>query len=188
MTTPSLGRLALTDEADLEQAHAAPDVIAEVITSGAAVNSETSPSTPADGSPPTLGGVRSTPKLDFFVRDSRGVFAGRHLIVDLWGAQALDDVEGVEAALIRAAEEAGATVLGADFHHFQPNGGVTGVVVLAESHISIHTWPEASFAAVDVFMCGDAEPQRTVPVLRAAFSPERLSVQELRRGVVRARG
>ncbi len=168
MTPPSLGRLESLDEADLEQAHAASDTL-----SGAAVNSEQS-------DPNTHAGA---PRLDFFIQESGVAYAGRHLIVDLWGATGLDDVAGVERALVEAAEAAGATVLGSDFHHFQPNGGVTGVVVLAESHISIHTWPEADFAAVDVFMCGDAQPARTVPVLRRAFKPARLAVEELRRGV-----
>ncbi len=163
----SLGRLELTDEADLEQGLAASDAV-----SGAAVT----PST-----------VSGEPRLDYFTQRGDVAFAGVHVIVDLWGASGLDSLTGVEAALRGAAEAAGATVLGADFHHFQPNGGVSGVLVLAESHISIHTWPEASFAAVDAFMCGACDPMRTVPILRAAFAPDRLTVQELRRGVARVR-
>ena len=73
-------------------------------------------------------------------------------------------------------------MLNIDLHHFTPNGGVSGVAVLAESHISIHTWPECGYAALDVFMCGDARPEASVPVLRAAFAPSQVAVQELRRG------
>ena len=62
-----------------------------------------------------------------------------------------------------------ATILHSHFHHFGPDGGVSGVVVLAESHISIHTWPERDFAAVDIFMCGACDPYRSLPVLKAAF-------------------
>jgi S-adenosylmethionine decarboxylase len=67
-------------------------------------------------------------------------------------------------------------------HHFEPNGGVSGVAVLAESHISIHSWPERSYAALDIFMCGNAEPDKCVPVLRQAFNPGRVAVSELLRG------
>jgi S-adenosylmethionine decarboxylase len=68
-------------------------------------------------------------------------------------------------------------------HHFTPNGGISGVAVLAESHISVHTWPERNFAAFDVFMCGDAEPEATIPVFRDAFQPEKISISEHLRGV-----
>ncbi len=80
-----------------------------------------------------------------------------------WGAKNLDDPELIEKSLRDAAEAAGATILHGHFHHFTPNGGVSGVLVLAESHISIHTWPERSFAAVDVFMCGACDPLKTLP-------------------------
>lgn len=92
-------------------------------------------------------------------------FAGTHLILDLWDARKLSDSEIVETGLRQAAEEAGATLLNLDLHCFTPNGGITGVAILAESHISIHTWPERAYAAVDVFMCGDAEPYKAVEVL-----------------------
>ena len=65
-----------------------------------------------------------------------------------------------------------------------PNGGVSGVVVLAESHISIHTWPERDFAAVDIFMCGACDPHHSIPVLQAAFKPSRVSLDEQRRGLI----
>lgn len=81
-------------------------------------------------------------------------YQGRHLIADLTGCARLDDAGFVEAALVAAAEAAGATVLEARLHSFGPGQGVTGVVLLAESHISIHTWPEHGYAAVDIFLCG----------------------------------
>jgi len=62
----------------------------------------------------------------------------------------------MEATLREAVLQAGATLLHIHLHHFTPNGGISGVAVLAESHISVHTWPERNFAAFDVFMCGDA--------------------------------
>jgi len=107
--------------------------------------------------------------------------AGVHLIVALHGAKGLDDIDLIETALRRCVDAAGATLLHIHLHHFQPNG-VSGVAVLAESHISIHTWPDTGYAALDVFMCGKAEPDKCIPVLREAFSPKRVGVNELLRG------
>jgi S-adenosylmethionine decarboxylase len=108
--------------------------------------------------------------------------AGIHLIVDLHGAKRLDDIEHIEATLRRCVEAARATLLHIHLHHFQPSG-VSGVAVLAESHISIHTWPEIGYAALDVFMCGSAEPDLCIPVLREAFSAKNVGVNELLRGL-----
>jgi S-adenosylmethionine decarboxylase len=119
---------------------------------------------------------------DHFVVRNGVKCAGAHLIIDLYGAQRLDDIDHIEATLRRCVAAAGATLLHIHLHHFEPNGGVSGVAVLAESHISIHSWPEAHYAALDVFMCGDAEPEKCVPVLREAFSPARVAVSELLRG------
>src|ERR1700751_5394033 len=99
--------------------------------------------------------------------------AGVHLIVDLHGAQGLDDIDLIEATLRRCVTAARATLLHIHLHHFHPNG-VSGVAVLAESHISIHTWPDAGYAALDVFMCGKASPDACVPVLRDAFPAQRV--------------
>lgn len=108
--------------------------------------------------------------------------AGSHLIVDLYEAEGLDDLPRIERALRSCVEAAGATLLHLHLHPFEPNGGISGVAVLAESHISIHSWPERGYAALDVFMCGDCEPRHCVPVLEAAFRPGRVKVQELYRG------
>ena len=107
--------------------------------------------------------------------------AGVHLIVDLHGAKGLDDIDLVEATLRRCVEASRATLLHLHVHHFQPNG-ISGVAVLAESHISIHTWPEVGYAALDIFMCGSANPDACVPVLRDAFEAARVEVNEILRG------
>ncbi|GAA5165727.1 adenosylmethionine decarboxylase [Viridibacterium curvum] len=87
--------------------------------------------------------------------------AGQHLLLDLDGAAPalLGDAPAIERLLREAAALAGATVIHSHFHHFGPGMGVTGVLLLRESHISIHTWPENAFAAVDIFMCGEAQPR-----------------------------
>ncbi len=108
--------------------------------------------------------------------------AGTHLIVDLYGADRLDDLDHIETTLRDCVAASGATLLHIHLHHFEPNGGVSGVAVLAESHISIHSWPENNYAALDVFMCGEAEPEACIPVLREAFKPARIAVSEILRG------
>jgi S-adenosylmethionine decarboxylase len=107
--------------------------------------------------------------------------AGVHLIVDLRGAEGLDDIDLIEATLRRCVDAAQATLLHIHLHHFQPNG-VSGVAVLAESHISIHTWPDIGYAALDLFICGKATPDACIPVLRKAFKAKRVEVNEILRG------
>ena len=121
-------------------------------------------------------------RKDYFVERDGMRFAGTHLLIDLWGASRLDDPDHIDAALREAALAAGATILHSHFHHFTPNGGVSGVIVLAESHISIHTWPERGFAAIDIFMCGACDPRLALPVLDRAFTPGSVTLDEQRRG------
>jgi len=110
-------------------------------------------------------------------------FAGTHIIIDFWGAKPLNDLELMEVTLRKAVEASGATLLHIHLHHFSPGGGISGVAVLAESHISVHTWPERDFAAFDIFMCGDAEPEAAIPVFRDAFCPEKIDISEHLRGM-----
>ncbi len=112
---------------------------------------------------------------------------GRQLILDLFECdpEALKDLEAVESALVEAARRAQATVVETTFHEFNPFG-ISGVVVISESHFSIHTWPEYRYAAVDIFSCGnDLKPDRAVGYLVQRFASERVSVVELQRGVFR---
>ena len=120
---------------------------------------------------------------DYFVERDGLRYAGTHLLVDLWGAQNLDDPPAIERALRACAEASGATVLGSDLHRFQPNG-VSGVLLLAESHISIHTWPERGFAALDLFMCGECDPYAGIEVLKRTFEPEQITLTEHKRGMI----
>ncbi len=129
------------------------------------------------------GAAETEERLDFFIKRDGVEFAGTHLIIDLWDVSRIDDPEHIEKSLCDAAVRAGATILSSDFHVFTPNNGVSGVIVLSESHISIHTWPERNFAAIDVFMCGAAQPLRTIDVLKDAFAPSRIGLTEHRRGL-----
>jgi len=121
-------------------------------------------------------------KKDFFIEREGVRHAGTHLLIDVFGAKRLDDLKHIERTLKRCVEVAGATLLHVHLHHVSPNGGVSGVAVLSESHISVHSWPEADYAAFDVFMSGDAKPELCVDVLRDAFSAANVVVKPFKRG------
>ena len=121
-------------------------------------------------------------RKDFFCERDGVRYAGTHLIIDLVGAERLDDLDHIEETLRQCVEAAGATLLHIHLHHFEPNGGVSGVAVLAESHISIHSWPEYGYAALDVFMCSAADPSATIDVMKRAFSPDKVVVKTELRG------
>ena len=121
-------------------------------------------------------------RKDFFIERDGVRYAGNHLIIDLFGARRLDDLKHIERTMKRCVEVAGATLLHVHLHHFTPNGGVSGVAVLSESHISVHSWPEADYAAFDVFMCGDAKPELCVEVLKQAFDAREAVVKSHQRG------
>ena len=123
--------------------------------------------------------------LDHFTCKDGQIFAGTHLIIDLWGAKDLDSLGRMEAAMRACVDDCKATLLHIHLHHFTPNGGISGVAVLAESHISVHTWPEKDYAAFDVFMCGDSNPHRAVEILGRYFHPSQSKVLEERRGRIR---
>ncbi len=110
--------------------------------------------------------------------------AGSHLLADLYGvgADKLVCCEAIDRLLRASALAAGARILHSHFHSFGEAQGVTGVLLLAESHISIHTWPEFGFAAADIFMCGAAEPQRALALIEDALRPQSRIVQCIARG------
>lgn len=121
-------------------------------------------------------------RKDYFKERDGAKFAGIHLIIDCIGAKNLSSLPMVERCLRDAIVASGATLLHIHLHHFTPNGGISGVAVLAESHISIHSWPENGYAALDVFMCGEADPHKTIEVIQAAFEPDELRCNEILRG------
>uniref|UniRef100_A0A832I9N4 S-adenosylmethionine decarboxylase proenzyme n=1 Tax=Pseudothermotoga hypogea TaxID=57487 RepID=A0A832I9N4_9THEM len=115
---------------------------------------------------------------------------GRHLIAEFYDCdpQAIDDVEFVEEKMKNAAIIAGATIVGSSFHRFLPYG-VSGVVVISESHLTIHTWPEYRYAAIDLFTCGeDTDPWKAFEYLKQVFKAKRTQVFEHLRGDYRTIG
>ncbi len=117
--------------------------------------------------------------------DANGLsYAGVHLLLEFWGAKNLDDISVVEEAFRRAVADCGATLLGMKFHHFSPYGGISGVAIVMESHLTIHSWPELGYAAIDIFLCGGVDPYKAIPALKEAFEPERTQIVELKRGIM----
>ena len=111
---------------------------------------------------------------------------GRHLLLELkeCNEEVLNDLDFLKDCLNEAAIQCGATVVGESFYHFSPQG-VSGVVNIAESHISIHTWPEYGYAAVDIFTCGDdVQPEKAYMVMVERLESKNHSLIELRRGIM----
>ena len=109
---------------------------------------------------------------------------GIHALLDLYDCDAalLADASALQALLQHAADIAGATTLAAHFHHFGEGMGVTGVLLLAESHITIHTWAEHSFAAADIFLCGSLKPETAAQSLQTALRAQSATWREYPRG------
>jgi S-adenosylmethionine decarboxylase len=106
--------------------------------------------------------------------------SGRHWIVEFRGASSLEDLRAIRLALKNAATLSGAKLLKVQLHHFGAGAGVTGVALLAESHISVHTWPERAYAAIDIFMCGShCSPALALSSLRADLKPKQVLVRRL---------
>ena len=111
---------------------------------------------------------------------------GKHLLLELKDCdrEVLNDLSFLKGLLPAAASEAGATVLGESFHQFKPHG-VSGVVIIAESHLFIHTWPECGYAAVDIFTCGDSvQPEKAAQKLIRELGAKSHSILEIKRGIL----
>ncbi len=111
---------------------------------------------------------------------------GLHLLLELkeCNPRLLDDLEYVRNSLVQAAEGVGAHIVGESFHRFYPQG-VTGILSIAESHVSIHTWPEYNYAAADIFTCGASfQPADAAQVLIARFESRAPEITEIRRGLL----
>ncbi len=110
---------------------------------------------------------------------------GRHIIAEFYGCpeETLNDLQQVKQEMVAAAKEAGAEVRETAFHEFSPQG-ISGVVVISESHLTIHTWPELGYAAVDVFTCGESvDPWMSCNYLKDHLSANNMTARELKRGM-----
>ena len=120
--------------------------------------------------------------LDHSIQIDGKDFAGQHFLVDLWTDNGLDDLNFLETILREMISASEATLLHLHLHHFTPQNGISGVAVLAESHISVHTWPERNFAAFDIFMCGDTKPDLAAKILSSRLKPSRIETNRYFRG------
>jgi S-adenosylmethionine decarboxylase len=128
--------------------------------------------------------VQKTKRSVLWVKEKNQKYAGIHLIAEFWGGKIIEDSREIEKILILAAKKSGNTPLKTVIHKFSPQG-ITGVLLLAESHIAIHAWPEWNYVAIDIFTCGNkAMPQRALEYLKKKFKPKKVQFQEIKRGVI----
>jgi len=111
-------------------------------------------------------------------------YAGIHLIAEFWYGKIVEDKEELKKILITAAKKANSTPLKVDIYKFSPHG-ITGVVLLAESHIAIHSWPEYNYLAIDIFTCGDKSvPAKALNYLKKEFKPKKVEIKNIKRGMI----
>lgn len=110
-------------------------------------------------------------------------YVGIHLLVEFWNGKIIEDSKEIERILITAAKKAKNIPLKVTIHKFSPQG-ISGVVLLAESHLSLHTWPQWNYVAIDIFTCGEkAYPQKALEYLKKKFKPKKVKIQEIKRGI-----
>ncbi|MDI6603352.1 MAG: adenosylmethionine decarboxylase [Patescibacteria group bacterium] len=113
-------------------------------------------------------------------------YIGTHLIVEFWNGKNIENPKELERILIRAAKRAKNIPLEVAIHKFSPQG-ITGVVLLAESHIALHSWPEINYLAIDIFTCGKkAFPHKALDYLKREFKPRKVEIKEIKRGKIYA--
>jgi len=122
-------------------------------------------------------------KKEFCSTNGHVKYAGVHLIIELWNAENLSSLPKIKKILQDSIKACQATLLKIDLHKFSPTGGISGMAIIQESHLSIHTWPEYSYAALDIFVCGDVDPYKVIPVIKDGFQTSKIQIAELKRGV-----
>ena len=128
---------------------------------------------------------RKNISADHFIVDKKQLYAGNHLLLDLWGVDFDNSVRTLKKTLKNAINLAGATLLHIHLHRFGKEQGISGVAVLAESHISVHTWPERDYIAFDIFMCGDTNPEAAAAYLIKNLKPKKKILKKIKRGVIK---
>jgi len=122
--------------------------------------------------------------IQWVKKDNKINYAGIHLIAEFWRGRIIESPKEMERILNEAVKKAKNIPLKVTIHKFQPQG-MTGVVLLAESHLSIHTWPEINYVAIDIFTCGQkAMPFKALEYLKEEFQPKKVIIKEIKRGVL----
>ena len=121
---------------------------------------------------------------DHFIVEDNVEYAGKHIILDLWDISFNNRLKTLEKTIKNAIDIAKANLLHIHLHRFGKGQGISGVAVLAESHISVHTWPERNYIAFDIFMCGDTNPEEAVHYLIKYFKPRKKKITIIKRGII----
>ncbi|MDP1538848.1 MAG: adenosylmethionine decarboxylase [bacterium] len=125
---------------------------------------------------------RAKGKEESLISSNKQKYAGIHLIAEFWNGKIIEDPKEIKKILAEAVKKAKSAPLEIAIHKFSPQG-LTGVVLLEESHIAIHTWPEINYVAIDIFTCGEkAMPRRALEYLKKTFKPKKIEIKELKRG------
>ena len=122
---------------------------------------------------------------DYFITEKDIIFAGTHIILDLWECSFSNKIPLLKKMIRQAANLSKANILHIHMHRFGKEQGISGVAVLAESHISVHTWPEKSYMAFDMFMCGNTYPELASEFLIKMLKPKRKKVEIIKRGTIK---
>ena len=122
-------------------------------------------------------------KTEFCCTNGHVKYAGIHLVIELWNASSLNSLPKIKEILENSVSAIGATLLKIDLHEFSPSGGISGMAIIQESHLSIHTWPEYNYAALDIFVCGNVDPYDAIPVIKEGFKPDKIQISEIKRGI-----
>ena len=122
---------------------------------------------------------------DHFVKYKGKIFAGHHYLIDVWGeGEHLENEDLIKKIIANSAIAAGATVLDLHSHKFGEAEGISAIALLAESHISVHTWPERNFAAFDIFLCGNTNPEKAVRSIKQHIKFVKIKISKIKRGKV----
>jgi len=125
-------------------------------------------------------GIKCCPSL----KKPKQKYAGVHLIAEFWGAKDIESPKKLEELLILSAKKANAKPLEVKTFKFSPQG-ISGMVLLAESHISLHSWPEMGYIAIDIFTCGSkAKPKEALKYLKKVLKPQKVKIIEIKRGEI----
>lgn len=122
-------------------------------------------------------------KKEFCSTNGQVRYAGTHLIIELWNAKNLSSLPKIRKSLKDSVKAIGANLLNISLHKFSPSGGVSGVAVISESHISVHTWPEYNYAALDIFVCGQVNPYKAIGILKEQYQTSNIQISEIKRGI-----
>lgn len=121
----------------------------------------------------------------WITQDKRQKYAGVHLLAEFWGGKIIENPKEIKKILIEATRRTRNTPLKVTIHKFQPQG-ITGVILLAESHLSLHSWPEWNYLAIDIFTCGEKTmPHKALEYLKEIFRPKKVQIKEIKRGLLK---